>query len=114
MSYVVYKWIHYIALTLLIVGLTGVADTAMLKDQKTAKLPLFLHGFGLLLLLISGFGLAARLGIFTELPTWLILKLVLWLLIGALVVLVRRKAVLGLTLSLVILSGIYYLAVFKL
>lgn len=75
-----------------------------------------IHGVGLLLILVSGFGMAARLGIFAALPMWLILKLLIWLFLGASVAFAKRKAQWGVNLILVwialgALAG--YLALFK-
>ncbi|MCX7674420.1 MAG: hypothetical protein N2Z70_01150 [Bdellovibrionaceae bacterium] len=114
MSYPVYKFIHYLGLTLLVFALTAAAYTSASQANKTSKLPMIVHGVALLLMLVSGFGMAARLGIFSDFPTWLSLKLALWLVLGAFIALVKRKAILGLFLSFVVLGGIYYLAVFKL
>jgi hypothetical protein len=48
------------------------------------------HGVGLLLLLVAGFGMLARLNIH-GFPLWVVLKLVIWLTLGAAVVLAYKK-----------------------
>jgi hypothetical protein len=48
------------------------------------------HGIGLLISLVSGFGLVAKLGLSYSAP-WLIVKMALWLVLGFLPVLARRK-----------------------
>ena len=54
-----------------------------------------LHGLGLAILLISGFGMLARLGILKDLPGWAYGKLAIWLVLGASVALAKRKATWG-------------------
>ncbi len=54
------------------------------------------HGIGLVLILIAGFGMLARLGV--GFPTWVIIKIVLWLALGGMIVLVRRMPGKGSTL----------------
>ena len=51
------------------------------------------HGIGLLLILVSGFGMQAvyQLGF----PTWLIIKLVIWIALGGALVLAKRRLVTG-------------------
>jgi hypothetical protein len=51
------------------------------------------HGTGLLISLISGFGLLAKLGIFKSMPTWVYIKIALWLVLGFLPVLARRRVI---------------------
>ena len=46
------------------------------------------HGVALFVILVSGFGMLAKLGY--GFPLWVWLKLVVWLLIGAAIALVRR------------------------
>lgn len=48
------------------------------------------HGMGLLISLISGFGMLAKLQIFAAMPTWVWIKIALWLVLGFLPVLARR------------------------
>lgn len=50
------------------------------------------HGVGVLVVLVSGFGLAARLGLVQGLPNWIYIKLVLWLILGGSIVLAKRKS----------------------
>jgi hypothetical protein len=49
------------------------------------------HGVGLLLLVVAGFGMLARLGIYSP-PGWVIGKIVIWLALGAFVALAYKKA----------------------
>ncbi|MFP5520527.1 MAG: hypothetical protein ACLGGX_11530 [Bdellovibrionia bacterium] len=54
-----------------------------------------LHGVGLALILISGFGMAARLGLVSGLPGWIHAKLAIWVLLGAGIALAKRKGAIG-------------------
>jgi|CXWL01.1.fsa_nt_gi hypothetical protein len=59
-------------------------------DEKTARrLVMFEHGFGLLLMLVSGFGLLAKLG-HQGVPPWAWGKVGIWLVFAAAPFLVRR------------------------
>jgi len=55
------------------------------------------HGVGLLFMLVSGFGLLARMGFMHNagLPTWIYIKLVIWLIMGGIIALIKRKGQLG-------------------
>lgn len=76
---------------MLFLGLGGMLLARREPDSKPARLPGILHGVGLVLMLVAGFGLQARLEL--GFPPWLICKVGVWLLIGALPVLVRRGVV---------------------
>jgi hypothetical protein len=49
------------------------------------------HGIGLLIMLVAGFGMLARLGLMTSLPAWVWIKMGVWLVIGFLPVLAKRQ-----------------------
>jgi hypothetical protein len=49
------------------------------------------HGVGLLLLVVAGFGMLAKLGIYSP-PGWVIGKIVIWLALGAFVGIAYKKA----------------------
>ena len=74
------------------------------------------HGIGLVVLLVSGFGNLAKLGMTAHMPGWVIAKMVLWLVLGMIPSLVKRgklvgNAAVGVTMAVAI--GIVYLAAFK-
>lgn len=93
-SYEIYKLIHFIGLTLTVFSLGALAfqmhnhKSADFKNRKYLGIG---HGLGLFLLLLGGFGMLARLGLAREMPTWVWIKLTIWLLIGALIAPLRRK-----------------------
>lgn len=94
MSYQFYKILHVLGIMLVFTGFGGLAvvgmstDAARLKPARTL-LSIF-HGVGLLLLLVAGFGLIAKLG--GGFPGWMIAKIAIWLLFGASIVVFKRKA----------------------
>lgn len=105
--YEFYKVMHLLGLILAFTGLVGVFmarwNSAELK--KSVRLTgAIAHGIGLLFLLISGFGLAARLGMFGALPGWVYAKLGIWLIVGLLMIFAKRKSDLGAILYLIIIA----------
>jgi len=86
MSYLTYKIIHLTGIAALFLGMGG-----LLAGGNHRKVFAILQGIGLLCMLVSGFGLLARLQI--GFPHFAILKTTLWLLMGALPVLFRRLKV---------------------
>lgn len=93
MSYVFYKLLHYLGLLMTFFGLGGLILMHYAQDavpKQARRIALISHGLGLFLVLLAGFGMLARLGITTGLPTWIWVKLVLWALLGGSVVLARK------------------------
>lgn len=110
MSYEFYKVLHIVSILLVFTSLAGTLTATMVSDplQKTLRLPLaILHGVGITTLLVSGFGLAARLGLVQGLPIWVWVKIAIWLVMGASIALAKRKAKWGLPLlyAWIILGG---------
>ncbi|HVK60266.1 MAG TPA: hypothetical protein VM432_01900 [Bdellovibrionales bacterium] len=62
------------------------------RNYPARKLVGAVHGAGLLFVLVAGFGLLARLGLVQGMPTWVIVKLVIWLILGGIPALIYRKA----------------------
>ena len=119
MSYEVYKLIHLVGIILLFSGLVGLLTVRMSEGRLDGKVKSFVHithGTGLLFILIGGFGLLARLGLMRDIPNWVFGKLLIWLVMGGIIALVKRKGQIGwplffLLLGFFILAG--YLALFK-
>lgn len=98
MSYEFYKVLHLLGLILLFFGFGGLLVPAFAKVElkKPARLMGFLtHGLGLLFILVSGFGMAARLGLVSGLPSWVHAKIGIWVLLGIAISLVKRKGYIG-------------------
>ncbi len=119
MSYEFYKIIHLISIVLLFSGLTGILAIQMsggTLSGKAKSLVFRAHGLGLFFLLVSGFGLLAKLGLTKNIPGWIFGKLAIWLILGLAVSLVKRKGHIGwpIFISLIsIFSLAAYLAVMK-
>lgn len=115
--YELYKWLHIISITFLtlLVGITFTHD-----KESTPKIVKILTGIFSFLIFLGGMGLMARLGISHKegWPTWIIIKVVLWLAL-AIGVPVLSKRVLGPTrakipypiMGLVMLAA--YIAIYK-
>ena len=56
------------------------------------KLAFITHGLGLLLILVSGFGMLARMGLVGGLPPWIHAKLTIWVLAGVAIAVAKRKS----------------------
>jgi hypothetical protein len=83
MDAIAYKIIHLTGISALALGVGG-----MMAGGEKRKAFAILQGIGLLVMLVSGFGLLAKLHL--GFPTFAIVKTVLWLLIGALPVIFRK------------------------
>lgn len=96
MDPLIYKILHITGIAMVIMPLGGlmmhnVTNPNPLPDQQR-RLVGITHGVGLLLLLVAGFGMLAKMGK-TSPETWggwVYAKLVLWLLLGASLALLRR------------------------
>ncbi len=119
MSYEFYKFLHLIGFFLLISGLMGVYFTVWNKGQfqgKVKTVSFALHGTGLLVILVSGFGLLARLGFIQQMPTWIYFKIAIWIFFALAISLLKRKGQLGMPLYLLLLAAYAfaaYLGVYK-
>lgn len=105
MSYPVYKIIHLLGMFTLLVALAGLCARAAwamasagAASQGSATVPgkrllVVLHGVGLFLVLLGGFGMMARLGLTHGIafPAWIWIKIGIWLVAGGLVVVPKRR-----------------------
>lgn len=82
-----YHIAHIVGLIFVFVGFGA------LLSSESSRHAMKWHGIGLLISLISGFGLLAKLQIFATMPTWVWIKITLWLVLGGLPVLARRQVV---------------------
>ena len=82
----IYKFIHYLGIFFLLTGLGGL----IFSEKEKIKLATISHGIGLLLILLGGFGMQAKIeGM--GFPAWFTVKLVIWLVLGGLVVAIKKK-----------------------
>jgi len=89
-----YKTLHVLGVILLFISFGGllVAARAGVQSGVSRKTASITHGIALVLILIAGFGTLARLGLSNPgiWPGWLWAKAVIWLLLGAVVVVIKR------------------------
>lgn len=94
-SYAVYKVMHLVGAFMIILALGGAAANSINgvpKKNSWRKSMMITHGIGMILSLVGGFGLLARLGVVHGmLPGWALAKLGIWLVFGALVGVVAKK-----------------------
>ena len=97
MDYNAYKLVHVVGLMLLFGGLGGLAVLGAVGADPSRAKPLrgvliAFHGLGLVLLVVAGFGLLARLnlGAPDTWGGWVYAKLILWIVFGAAVVPLKR------------------------
>ncbi len=116
LSYDFYKILHVSAVLMVFLSVGGMIALARAKVAGAAanKMMNILHGVGLAIALVGGFGIMARIGL--SLDGWIIGKLLIWTTVGGLMVLIKHKPEMttvwaGLSIALGILAS--YLAVLK-
>jgi uncharacterized membrane protein SirB2 len=98
LSLLVYKNLHLIGVFMVLMALGGLTLHRInggTREHSWRKPVAITHGVGLLLMLISGFGMLARLGIFWPLPGWVIGKIFIWIIFGALIAVLSRHPTLA-------------------
>ncbi len=87
-----YSVLHLLGVIMLFMGYGALLGRSMAgsDDKKVRRLGSITSGVGLLLMLVAGFGLLARLYDNTFHP-WIIAKIVIWLVLGGLIVAINRK-----------------------
>lgn len=118
LSYETYKLIHLLGVIFLFVSLGGYLTLSSTKTHVSRKLIAFTHGIALVVILVAGFGLLARLGFgaFQSWPFWVWVKFFIWLILAVIVILIRRMPELRISLWFIIpiLGAIAaYMAIFK-
>ncbi|MFQ5929099.1 MAG: hypothetical protein ACE5MK_05330 [Acidobacteriota bacterium] len=118
-SYSIYKIIHLIGIFMIFVSLGGlivVSATDEANSSRWRKLAAITNGIGLVVVMVAGFGLLARLPIDWPWPGWVFLKMLIWLIFAAMIVLTGRVSKSGNYLwwgSLLLAGVAAYLALFK-
>jgi hypothetical protein len=96
LDYLTYRWIHLSGVALVLLGLGASAMHARVGGEPSArKLAAAAHGAGLLLVLVAGFGAMARMDIHWPWPGWLFGKAAIWLILGGLPVVMKKKPALA-------------------
>jgi len=83
MPHTVYLFLHVAGVVLLCFSIGGILVGKTAGQDQPPKNLTIMNGVGLVFLLVSGFGMLARLGISFPLPGWIWVKLVIWVLIGS-------------------------------
>ncbi|MGH8056713.1 MAG: hypothetical protein ACREOH_05675 [Candidatus Entotheonellia bacterium] len=119
LSYLVYKNMHLIGVFMILVSLGGFilqriqGSTQAFSWRKAVAIT---HGVGMALALLGGFGMLARLGIHWPWPGWIIGKVGIWLVFGALLAVTSRTSIPATSLwwTTIVLAGLAaYLALHK-
>lgn len=84
MSYEFYKILHVLSVVFVFICMAAY----IYSGKKSFSIG---HGVGLLIILVSGFGLLARLGLVQGFPSWVWVKLGVWLVVGAVFAIAKRK-----------------------
>lgn len=111
-SYELYKVAHLVGVIVLFSVLGGAMVHAInggtASTNAARRLITVLHGIGLIVVLVAGFGLVARLDLMNGgIPLWVGGKLLIWLVAGLLLTVPRRKPRLA---RPILLVGIPFLA----
>src|SRR4030067_2969185 len=103
-SYAAYKLIHILGIMFLLLSLGAYLILSMNKSEKFKKLAAITHGISVIVILVAGFGLLARLGFssFQSWPLWVWVKLVIWLILAVIIILIRRMPELRISLWFII------------
>ena len=97
MSYEIYKIFHLLGVFFVFAALGGLTLRAAAGQGETKddvhKIAGRTHGAALLIIVISGFGMLARLGIEHDwmFPGWVWAKLAIWLALGGSLVVIRKQ-----------------------
>ncbi len=92
-GYPVYFVVHLLGVLMTFAALGGIAIQGSYTEQSPSarKFTSILHGVALFLVLLGGFGLAARINVMHgAFPPWLWFKLAIWVVLGGAVALLRR------------------------
>lgn len=117
-SYETYKLIHLLGVIILFLSLGGYLALSSEKAPVSRKLIAVTHGFAVIVILVGGFGLLARLGFsaYQSWPTWVWVKITIWFILALIVILIRKMPELKISLWFIIpILGIIaaYMAIFK-
>ncbi|MBC87336.1 MAG: hypothetical protein CL677_09180 [Bdellovibrionaceae bacterium] len=110
MPYEFYKVLHIISVLMIFTSLGGAIwaqwNKPGVRDYKGRKALFIIHGVGMALAFVAGFGLLARLQVPFS-TSWVLGKFVIWLILGGIISLIHRKAdLVKIWLPIIILLGL--------
>jgi hypothetical protein len=94
----IYKNLHLIGVFMILVALGGFIVQqihATTPERVWRRSIAITHGIGMVLALVGGFGMLARMHIFWPWPGWVVGKIIIWLVFGILVALIGRTPALA-------------------
>lgn len=90
-SYAFYKVVHIISALAICYSIAFISGfSSGQKGTPSSKFFAIVHGLGLLALFVAGFGLLARLGLVSGWPSWVVIKLILWVILALLFSVAKR------------------------
>ena len=101
----IYHILHFIGILMLFLGYGALLGRSLAgsDDARVKKLGSITSGIGLVLMIIAGFGLVAKL-YGNSFEPWMIAKVVIWFVLGGLIALINRKPALALPLWWVLIA----------
>ena len=96
MSLQFYEVLHVVALSVVLLSLGGASFATYSAGGKPGEFKKYFgmtHGIGVLVMLIAGFGMIAKLGISWPFPTWILVKIVIWFALGGWIAIIYKVAV---------------------
>ncbi len=99
MNPAIYNILHITGLIMLFLGYGALLGRSMtgINDTRVRKLGSITSGIGLLLILVAGFGLIAKI-YGNSFQGWMIVKLIIWIALCGLIAVINRKSTLALLL----------------
>lgn len=92
--YQVYKLVHLIGVLMLFLSIGGLILYMVYGGDRKhpwRKVLLATHGIGIILALVAGFGLLARIGIYWPWPGWVAIKVGIWVIFATLPAIIARN-----------------------
>lgn len=87
-----YKLLHLLGIVLVFQGIgAAVALSRAEAGAPWRRASVVGHGIGLVLILVAGFGMLAKLGFMTAMPGWVFVKIAVWLTLGALPFVLKKN-----------------------
>lgn len=95
MAYEFYRCMHIIGLMLLFTAMGGffthLLGGGSKRSSKAYSVMMAVHGLGLVLLVVAGFGMIAKLHVPWGLTNWVGVKTIIWVMFGGLPMLMYRR-----------------------
>jgi hypothetical protein len=119
-SYEFYKVLHLIGIFLILTSVSALTLHVIGGGTKVntpfRKVLMAMHGIGLLITFVAGFGLLARLGLARDMPNWVFVKIAIWGYFAVATVFLYRtpKYAKGFWFKIILLASISaYFAIYK-